>query len=467
MPKISIALIFGFLLWAYFGIYQLPYYVWTFALTQNWFTDNGLILFKDIIYHHTQLPLFALFGMSKILGNTPDMMRASSFILLIVFSFGILLLGRKISKKVGNISFAIFLLTFFTLFHNFHIEEMMASLFCIYATFFYLKFWDKLSSWWIFFSGIFVSLGIMSKQSVGLIILVFLLASVWQIRRNKKLVKTTIKGFMYFFLGLLIAATPFFFYYFVNHSLGDFFYWNIIFNFTIYPKQSIPYALKDGMIAAGWLLFSIIPSIYLLFTKLINKELRFPLILLTLCAVFLSTSLLPSFLTYKALPFYPYPLIIWGILLVNIDKRILKIFIVTGLLLLLPAIKSFYVDYLPTDAFNNRFILDYGDSELKIVDWLKKNTIYKEKIMNLGHHYVTTLARRLPQNRYVYLFPWLVSPFDVSTKEILKNPPKTVVVDWRTFDDFPVLHKWQFIDYVKTNYKLVAKYDSYEIFSNK
>lgn len=467
MPKISIALLFAFLFWAYFGIYQLPYYVWTFALSQNWFTDNGLILFKDIIYHHTQLPLFTLFGMSKILGNTPDMMRFFSFILLVIFGLGILLLGRKISKKVGNISFAIFLLTFFPLFQNFHIEEMMASAFCVYATYFYLKFRERLSPVWFFLSGIFVALGIMSKQSVGLIIFAYLLVSMWYIFENKKYINKAIRGFSYFIGGGLLGVLPFFFYYFINNSLGDFLYWNIIFNFTIYPQQSTPYAFKDGMIAAGWLLLSVIPSIYLLLTKTINKESRLPLALLTLCTIFLSTSLLPSFLGYKILPFYPYPLIIWGILLVNLNKKIAKIFAVIGLLLLVPFLKSFYIDYLPTDIFNKGFILDYGEPELRTVEWLKKNTAYKEKIMNLGHHYVTTLAERLPQNRYVYLFPWLVFPFDESTKEILKNPPRTVIIDWRSFDDFPVLYEWKFTNYVKANYKSVAKYDTYEIYSNK
>lgn len=467
MKKCAIWMVIILIVWAYFGIFQLPYYVWTFALSQNWFTDNGLTLFKDIIYHHTPLPLYTLFGMSKIMDNTPDMLRFFSFILLITYGYGIFLLGRKISEKIGKISFAIFLLTFFPLFQNFNIEEMMASLFCAYATYFYLKFWDKLSIKWIFLSGIFVSLGIMSKQSVGLIIIVYLIIYCWQIMKNRELIKKTLKGLLYFALGGLIGAAPILFYYFINQSLGDFLYWNIIFNFTIYPKQSVPYALKDGMIAAGWLLFSIIPSIYLLSTKRVDNKFRFPLILLTLCAIFLSSSLLPSFLSYKALPFYPYPLIIWAIILVNLNKKTIKIFTLIGILLLLPSLKSFYIDYLPTDVFNNGFILDYGDSELKVVNWLEKNTIYKEKIMNLGHHYITTLAKRLPQNRYVYLFPWLVSPFDESTKEILRNPPHTVIIDWRSFNDFPVLYKWQFVKYVKSKYKLVAKYDTYEIFSNE
>lgn len=465
MPKISIVLILGFFVWAYFGIYQLPYYVWTFVLSQNWLMSNGLILFRDIIYHHTQLPLFTLFGMSKILGNTPDMMRFSSFILLVIFGYGILLLGRKISKRVGNISFAIFLLTFFPLFHNFNIEEMMASLFCVYATYFYLKFWDKLIPVWFFFSGIFVALGIMSKQSVGLIVFVYLLASGWQIFENNKLIKPAVKGFLYFSIGGILGTLPFLIYYLINNSIGDFLYWNIIFNFTIYPKQSVPYAFKEGMVASGWLFASIVPSIYLLFKQKINRTLRFPLGLLVISTIALSTSLLPSFLGYKILPFYPYPLVIWAILIVNINKNLVKVFIVAGIFLLLPILKYFYIDYLPNDVFNKKFILDYGEDELRVVKWLKKNTVYKERIMNLGNHYITTLAERLPQNKYVYLFPWLIYPFDKSTKEILEDPPSTVVVDWRSFNDFPVLNKWAFISYVKSNYKSTAKYGTYELFT--
>lgn len=466
MNRSIIAVFISLIAWSYFGIFQLPYYVWAFALSQNWFTQNGLILFKDVIYHHTQLPLFVLLGMSQLFGNTADMLRISSFILLIFFGFGIFLFGRKISEKVGLISFAIFLITFFPLFQNFNIEEMMASAFCLYSVYFFFRFWDRLFPLQLLLSGVFAALAIMSKQSVGLIIVVYLLVAGLQFFENRKLKASLIKGSLYFMVGGLLGTLPFFAYYLVTNSLGNFLYWNIIFNFTIYPKQSTPYAFKEGMAAAGWLFVSLTPALYIIFKEK-TRTLKLPLVLLTLSTIFLSTSLLPSFLGYKILPFYPYPLILWAIVLTRFNKSLIKVFVVLGAILLLPILKSFYIDYLPTDAFNKGFIVDYGEDELKVVSWLEENTIYKEPIMNLGNHYVTTLAKRLPQNKYVYLFPWLVSPFDESTREILNDPPHIVIIDWRTFSDFPVLNKWPFISYVKNNYKSVVRYGTYEIFSNK
>ncbi|MEX2007722.1 MAG: hypothetical protein WD992_03035, partial [Candidatus Levyibacteriota bacterium] len=153
----------------------------------------------------------------------------------------------------------------------------------------------------------------------------------------------------------------------------------------------------------------------------------------------------------------------WAIVLTHLNKNLVKAFVIAGLILLIPHAKTFYVDYLPNYIFNRDFIIDYGEDELNVVAWLRENTKEKSPIMNLGHHYITTLAERLPANKYVYLFPWLVSPFEKSTNEILDNPPSVVIVDWKTFDDFPVLNNWQFIVYVKNNYKTVARYGTYEI----
>ena len=164
------------------------------------------------------------------------------------------------------------------------------------------------------------------------------------------------------------------------------------------------------------------------------------------------------------LPLYAYPLMLWVLLLEYRRIKVFLFFILIGLIAYLPLAKNFYVDYVPTDIFRGNYILDYGSDELSVVEWLKTNTRKDERIMNLGHHYMTTLAKRLPSNRYVYIFPWLVTPFEKSTSEIIASSPRVVVVDTKTISDWPVLKNWGFLSYIAKNYKRVETYGVYEIY---
>ncbi len=186
-----------------------------------------------------------------------------------------------------------------------------------------------------------------------------------------------------------------------------------------------------------------------------------------MATLFLSPSILPSFLAYKIPIFYSYPIILWAIVFGLTKKWDLIIAISIGIIAFFPAAQSFYVDFVPANIFQKELILDYGNDELSVAIWLKKNTAYQEKIMNLGNSYIDVLAERLPQNRYVYIFPWLVLPYENSTKEILSNPPKVVIIDNNVLEGWPILkEKWRFIYEVKKNYRLNATYGTYEIYTS-
>lgn len=455
--------IFGFLiLYAYVNIFQLPYFAWTFPLTQNWLTDNGLIIFKDVIYHHTPLPLFVLYEMSKILGNNFFMLQASSFLMLILFGFGIYLTARQVSKRIGTVSFLIFIVSFPVLFNNFNIEEMTSSLFALWAFYLFIKFYKTVSYRLILFFGVFLGLSFMGKQP-SLLVLFPLVILLFIFRKSKAF--SFRKVLIYSGFGLFISMVPFILYFLYNNSLYEFYYWNIVFNLTIYPALSKAYVVTEGITSTFWLLLSIIPAFIILRGK-IEADLKFIATSLILATIFLFPSLLPSFLTYKALIFYPYPLILWAIILSSKKNSIIMLSIVVSIVSFMPVFKSFYVDYLPQNLFSREYILDYGENELAVVEWLKKNTSEKEEIMNLGNHYITTLANRLPKNRYVYIFPWLIYPYEESTKEILSDPPRIVIMDDRMLEDWFFLEKeWRFIRAVRTTYVKKIDVGTYKIYA--
>ena len=453
----------GTIIWSYLGTYQLSYYIWPFPLTQNWFADNGLLVFRDIIYHHTPLPLFILYYSSKLLGNTGEMLQFVSFVMTLFFAFGFYLLGKQISMKAARNSLILFLITFFSIFQNFNLEEMTAALFTLYATIFFTSFLKSHSYISLLFAGLLVGCALMGKQVTIGIIPSFLLAYIISVGIQKKNIQSFGKAMLFFSVGIFLGVIPFITYFYLHNALGDFLYWNIVFNLTVYPQQSTAYALKDGIVSSFWLYVAIVPAVYLFF-KTKNKDEKILLPVLILNSLFLFPSFFPSFLVYKMLPLYAYPLMLWVLLLEYRRIKVFLFFILIGLIAYLPLAKNFYVDYVPTDIFRGNYILDYGSDELSVVEWLKTNTRKDERIMNLGHHYMTTLAKRLPSNRYVYIFPWLVTPFEKSTSEIIASSPRVVVVDTKTISDWPVLKNWGFLSYIAKNYKRVETYGVYEIY---
>lgn len=464
MRKIELGLLLSLPFWMYITIFQLPYAVWTFPLTQNWFTDNGLVIFKDVIYHHTPLTLFFFYAMSKIFGNGAFMLQISSFLLSILLAIGIYLLGKQISKKVGVISLFIFLLTFPPMFNNFNAEEMAASICTLFAVYFSILFFKSKTSLSLFLTGICIGLAFMAKQAAVGIFPAIGIATLLNMKNHPgtPLVR---RGIVFFIAGVFLVIIPILFYFFINNALDDFLYWNIIFNLTIYPSQSAPFGLGEGLLMSGWLFLSILGGIVLLLTEKLSYSVRIITIFMILATLLLSPSLLPSFHAYKILLFYPYPIILWSILLISRHSFFNILILLLGFTLFFPIAKSFYIDYVPQNIFQNNYILEYGDNELKVVEWIKKNTGKNEKIMNLGHHYITTLAKRLPANKYVYIFPWLIMPYNVSTREILASHPRVVIIDEQVLIDWPTLNKWRFINYVKVNYKKIISYGTYEIYT--
>lgn len=455
------------LVWAYLLVFQLPYAVWEFALSQNWFTDNGLIMFRDIIYHHTQLPLFLLWVMSRLFGNTPEMLRISSFFLAIAFLWLLYFVAERLAKKGGVTTLIFTLITFPVLFNNFNIEEMTASWFTLASAYTFLSYWERRNSQWLLAAGVAIALGFMGKQvAIGIVPAMFI-ASVWLLRHERDWQRTLLTGSTTLITGVAAGTLPFIIYYAANGALDEFWYWNFAFNLTVYPKFPMPRPVDESLLYGGWMLVSLLGGLVLFLDKKQPLRLRMSMLFLGLTTVFLAPTVLPSFHVYKLLPVYPYPLLLLALLVRSYQKTIQRVLAVLTVVVFLPAASSFYKDYLPHNLFQPTFIHSYGEQELAVVDWIRQNTTKDERIMNLGNHYITTLAQRLPKNRYVYIFPWLIAPMEESSREILADPPQVVIVDKQVLDDWPTLRSWLFLTTVENSYKEAVSYGTYSIYVAK
>jgi 4-amino-4-deoxy-L-arabinose transferase-like glycosyltransferase len=330
------------------------------------------------------------------------MLRIASYLLALSLGYGIYFIGKTISKSLGTTTLLLFIITFFTIGSNFNIEEISAAIFTLFASYYFLTYRKHKKSVYLMACGAFVALGIMSKQIAVGIVPAIVIMYLWDLRHQKKnKAQTLINNIMIAAIGVAIIVVPILIYFLTHDALDDFWYWNVTYNLYVYPQQSSAYGLKEGLQYGSWLLAAVVPGTILLFNNTLKRAEKEALALLLLATIFLIPSLLPSFHIYKILAIYPYPLLIWAFAIQYHKQIYMKWLIGIGILLFLFPAKAFYIDFAVSNKMDSSYILEYDEHALEVVSWLQNNTGKNERIVNLGLHYITTLAKRLPHNRYV------------------------------------------------------------------
>ncbi|MDO8658551.1 MAG: glycosyltransferase [Candidatus Levybacteria bacterium] len=460
-------------LFSYLKVFYGLFAVWESGITEAWYLKNGLVIYRDYIHHHTPLLRYILFLFFEIIGYQPFTLQIFSFLISILLFIFVFITARSVSKQISLITSIIFILLFFSFFTNFHLEEGTSGLFILISVFLSFLFIDKKKLYLLFLSGLFAGFAVMTKQtSVGIMFAVGL--TLLFIKENN--FKKNIFGIFIFGLGSLFAILPILYYFYSKEALSDFFYYNVIFNLTIYREKTTAYALAEGVRVSLPLLFSLFPlSIFLYKKQLKNKILSSKILLLFLSIVFLTPVLLPSFLGGRLLPLFPLAIISWGFILNWILRykenklRLLYIFILivsSGFIFSeVPYVKNQIIAF-PREFSQKTLLFDYTENDLKVAQWLRENTDKDQKIYNMGNSYINFLSQRLPQNRYVFMLPWLVMPFDKSTKDIISNPPEIVIND--VYNDIdPMLKSWGFLKYLKENYIKKEQYGNIVIYIKK
>jgi hypothetical protein len=325
--------------------------------------------------------------------------------------------------------------------------------------------------------GIFLASSIMIKQTVSLVTIPIILIVLLDGLTRKIGIKKIISALIYLSLGVLFVALPIIYYFYLNGALYDFFYYNIIFNLTIYGKTATAYALSNG-IRVGWpLVLVLFPLGYVIWQKRNDLQYILKAVFLFLFIIFLLPALLPSFLSVRLLPLFGGSVLAWGIIAEEVlnkknvgNKLTFFILLLSLLIFILGELKFlsyYYTSLFPNNFPNNSLLYDYGQDEKDVAEWLKKNTEEGTRIMNSGHHIIYFLSGRLPQNKYAYITPWPITPYEKSTGEILVNPPQVVVRNLATERDFPDLKYWGFFTYLEENYEIRQTFNDYVIYVKK
>lgn len=460
-------------MWVVFNIYFLPFFAWTTGIVRPWLILNGYIPYRDFTWIRAPLDLYILSNWYRVFGVNADSYRLFICFILLLITTIVFFITYNILPKLKFLPFLFFIIFLFPLFQNTEVGEILIGFWGILLLTIIFIYLDKIDNRLLFLGGLVSGLSVITKQNSGAVIPAILIIIFIDQYLRKQALSKWIKPLIHYIFGVFIPVFSFVGYLIYNQSLNDFIFFSKEIVLGSYKNAPLPqnYSLGDGLwIEIGYFVL-LIP--FLLFSKETKLSLQ-KIILLPLFVISLFPSLLPSFLSYRAFTAYPIISIVAGydmlILINNLKKknRILKISIILSsfiifILFILRFINPYLMPFTNGEVFPNNYIKDYGESELKTAEWIKKNTKSNEKIISYTSDIVYLLSNRLPENKYIDFQPFTLFPTN-SAKAFITKPPRTFAIDKTILDTYPDLKKWPFIDYLYKNYSLKAKFNYIEIY---
>lgn len=449
------------ILWVTANIYFLPFFPWTTGITRAWFVFKGLIPYRDFTWIRNPLDIFLLAQWFKVFGATGEAYQLFIYILLITLTVCIFFLSHKLLPKRPKFAFLFYAIFVFPLFINTEIGEVMIGLLNILAFMAAYRFLQKRSLHLLFLTGFIGGLIFVTKQSSITISLAVAFTLFFTYIAEKKSFFQILKVFGIYLTGVFIPFAGFIAYFAYNNALKDYLYYSIVFVLGPYSRLK-PYELThgDGLWMAGGLLAIIIPFILFWRENKLSYQLVILLLSLTLASFF---SLLPSFLSYRAFPAFPFISIIAGYNILLLTQKnianIKKWIVVASFIIFIVLISRYmgeYISFVRENGFSQKqYILDYGQTELNIAQWVKNNTKENERIQNFTSEIIYHRSGRLPKHKYIEPFPFMLTPYDTTAKLFINDPPSAVVFD----ESLPKVHigieKWPFIPYMKQHYQQI------------
>lgn len=423
----------------------------------------------------TPLDLFLFSWWSKIFGISADTYQLFIASILIAIAVSLFFITYRIPAKLKYIPFLFFVIFLFPLFQNPEMGEALVGLWSLLLFFILFYYLDKGDNKLLIISGLISGISLITKQNSGALgigaIIIIILDSFIQ----KKPLAIVIKKCLYFIVGFILPILVLILYYAYNKGLNDFFYYTVGVVLDKYNKEPLPpgFSRGDAMWIEAAYFAVLIPFLFLWkHTKLsIQKAMLFPIFLLALLP-----SILPSFLSYRAFTSFPIISIVAGYNIylfnnaqmkthLNFKRLLIALSFVAFIALTLRFINPYILSVRDEGFHFKSFIKDYGESDYKVAKWIKTNTKKDEKVMIFSSSIGYLLSDRLPKNKYIDPFPYLLYPYPQTSKIFSKNPPRIMTIDESLFIDFPDLLSWPFYkDFVKGNYKEVKRFENLIIY---
>ncbi len=448
-------LLFSSGIWVVLNVYFLPFHIWDAGVMRPWYMLHGYLPYRDFTWIRMPFDLFLLSWWYRVVGVFPLSYQSFYIVLMLLIILTLFIVGRYLLGRNSRIPFLFFIIFLFPLFQNTEVGELLIGLFSIVLLGVFALFIRTKKIVFLLLLGCIAGLSFITKQNSVLVIAVVYGFLLYKGIITKEKIKTVTIWLVAFSSGLLVPILLLIGYFYVQSGLSDFLYYTVYFLVTKYT--SAPVTKGDG----GWILISymlaLIPLVYILKKMKKDKEIVIFLIFQTLC---LFSSLLPSFLSYRAFTAFPLMSLVFGYIWIEKSKnKAIFIFILIGFIALNVRYISPYLASIQDTGFRpGQYLTSYGESEREIGEWIRANTKSDEKIINYGSEMIYLFADRLPKNKYVEPFPYLLQPFEKSTKVFTDNPPRVVIYDKSLPNDHMGLSDWPFLRYLQENYNIVNTY---------
>ncbi|MEX2007721.1 MAG: hypothetical protein WD992_03030 [Candidatus Levyibacteriota bacterium] len=443
-------------------VFFLPFYIWTAGIVRPWYILQGLVPYKDFVWLRMPFDLFLLSGWYEIFGPNGEAYQYFVYTLFILISLSLFLISRKFIGKCFWLPFVFFIVFLFPLFQNVEEDEMLIGLFNLILFGLMLLFFNKRRSYLLLPAGIISGLSLVTKQNSGLVIIAVLSSIFLDFFLQKYRVEKLAKNILILLSGILLPVSLVVFYFLIRGGLKDFLYYTIYFIFG--PLRTAYITQGDGLwIIAGYMSL-LIP--FVLFWKKTGIKLQVAFFI-TAQILFLLPSLFPSALSYKAFTSFPLISLIAGLnlsLLVRKNSLTVtkKIVVIASFILFIFFTSRFiesYIGSIQSDGFaKGQYLMDWGEQDKEIATIIKNNSQKDDKILSYKSEMIYVLSDRLPANKYVDPFPYLLTPYEETIKVFKDNPAKFVVYDESLPDDHPGLSEWPFLEFLEENYTMIKKF---------
>ena len=301
-----------------------------------------------------------------------------------------------------------------------------------------------------FWSGLFLGLGVIVKQTLVPLVVFAAILIIWHYRGKSLPILAS------FGLATLIPAAVMLIYFGKLGILPDFWFWTFSFNLSQYAKQGILFPTAGQLIKLVW-----------------------PIAVITLAAIWLKNSRkdigwmvfsiiggIARFGFIHLQPAVPFFVIIYSLLVNSIYKhnRALAVAVLLPSLIYFGFFLSRQKNWLQTKF--------YSPTDYQIAGEISQRTHPGDEVFLLGvNPHIYQMSSTIPPGKiFVFQFPWFL---DVAGEKILSSlssrPPRVIAYDPKSSIDGQKLDDYAFylVKYIQDNYRPVQQIGTVTIYENR
>ena len=428
-------------IWLVLLYFRLPHLIWHSGVLMAWFTDRGLIMYKDFLNFYFPLSTYFVLPFFKI---TDWNLETEPILSLAIALLTLILIFKTATRFLSPLGTSLSLFFFAALFYYFttavqYTGEAITGLFLILTANRILNFTKSgKKTTDIFIIGILISLTLLFNQISALSLItfsVFLLFGIFKTSEKK----VFFNSFLVLTASITLPITLISLYFLNQNAFSDLFNNN----FTYYLNY-VKLARGSGiLLSLPWnkiLLFytPAIIGIYLATSlKAIPTALRFTFLLLLLVSIATIPSIIFSvFHRHHFLYALPIISLLFGIVF-DIVMRSKGLFgkvavLLAGIFIVYQVFSTVFPWYSHRIlAGRNNYIANDilpGDSMNDAVIWIEEHTKTEDKLLVAGDGFFYFKAGRLPASKFFTVLPWHYKPIGQVAPVILNNRPNYWVI---------------------------------------